>query len=272
MGEPCATRPLPVAIVSGEPYHGSYIILDSLQSSGTRGPSGGIDQITYQISRMTSPPDGLQKVTIRNFVGANDSWNIKDESAFSGLKNNYLVFNGTPITIPPGSYDIITLAAYLAAQFNAIGPDTYTVVYSTLTGMITITSSGAAFTLDLSSPNSPWFELGFQMQSYTSTSLTGDSSVNLSGPSNVFIMIREISTYNIVSFQGAGFHFVVPLTGATPSLSEANLVTLGKLECQVPSHQMLTQLTLFLFYSRAGACYPMVNFPNSFYQIVLGLS
>ncbi len=260
----------PVSIV--EPEKGTYVILDPNVGPPAviRPPSGGIDKVTYQ-SLGLPWWRGAKRFRLQYFTFTSDLYNIKDESAFGGLKNNVLIVDGHTVTITPGNWAVDTFCVELAALMNAADPGkTFTVTYNPITISITV-SALVAFVLDMRG-NSPWYEMGFQQALYGSTtSITGIGSYNFSGPVTLFVQINEIVTNNLVYYDQFAFKFVYPLISETPGIGQANLITAGKLDCWAEGDNTLTQLTVSLFYPHGGKVYPLIDGPYSTYQMTLGI-
>lgn len=233
-----------------------------------RPASGGIDRITYPIQSLVLPKENISSVNIRSIVLSNEYYNIVDDSPY-GLQNNILTFNGSPAVLRVGNYNALTFAAMLDSILTGIGPGVFTSTFDDTTGFLTITST-VAFTLDFG-PTSPYLEMGFlQGVSYgPALSLTSVYPLNLSGPPNLLIRVPEIATSDLVYYSGQPFHYIYPLTQAYPSLSQGNLITLGKLECALVGWQKLYNLTVQIYYTRDGRVWPYISWPKTTYQLML---
>ncbi len=240
-----------------------FLMLDS-NLPGTQYFNGG-SRIVYGMTSLQSVPADIIRFELRSVVLQCGAYNIKDDSANHGLKNNVITFNGTPVTIPPGSYSETDLATYLTTAFSAITAAT-TVTYSTVTFKFTIARAGS--NTIIFGATSPWYEMGFAQATYTGASIVSPTTLNLSGPPNLLISIPEIASGNLISYNGQLFHYIFPLTGAAPSLSQGTTISLGKLVCWT-YQQSLSQLTVNIFYTRAGHVYPYIM--TGAYQIILGV-
>jgi hypothetical protein len=106
--------------------------------------------------------------------------------------NNTLVFNNgaVTVTIPPGNYSINTLLTTLEAVILAAFPTaTPAVTWDITTLKLTITMTSAftvnSTTTQPTSTLAPF--LGFKANSTSGTTATGDSALNIRGPSFLFI-------------------------------------------------------------------------------------
>ena len=112
--------------------------------------------------------------------------------------NNVLKFNSNAIsiTITPGNYTTSSLAVELKTLIDtAFGDATTVITFSSTTFKLNITR-GVAFNVDAAAtvPTSTFAKLiGFTVSSATSTSVTGDSVINLSGP-NYLVLESQFLT------------------------------------------------------------------------------
>ncbi len=251
-----------------EPPRGYYIVLNPNCTGVTRFPGLGIHKVVYPSSLFPSSVTGVVKYSIKSWVQSNDVYAIVDNSSVSGgLVNNQITIDSTLVTIPPGNYNALTLAATLQGLFNAVTPG-FTVVYDAASLFLTI-ANATPFTLEMG-VNSPTWELGIPAGTYTGiTTITGSGPLNLAGPQSILVRINEIPTYNTINYCCQSFHFIYPLTGATPSQSQASIGSLGKLDCFLSQRPTLSQLTVSLWFVRGGQVYPYVGYDTSFYEILL---
>lgn len=251
-----------------EPKHGNYILLDSNQPGVIRPPSNGINKLIFQLGDLTAPSGGITKYSIRSMVFGNSTYNIVDDSLYGGLKNNVIAANGNPIIISPGTYTAVNFAAALEALITAAVGFLVTIAYNSITLKLEITAA-APLTLVFGT-DSPAYEMGFNQAIYgPDVSFTSNYVVDFGGPAAILINIREIGSYNTVSFNGFICNFIYPLTGATPSISQGNPISLAKLDCWVCNYLQLRQLTVELSFIRNGQIWPLINDANSFYEILL---
>lgn len=124
-------------------------------------------------------------------------------------KTNYLVTSGgfeirdsvgdQSVTITNGNYSITTLVTALSGVLNALGNDTYTVVFDPVRFKLVITSNYFGFSLNPNAGNYPVVTImGFDNnRSFASTLgvLESFKVVDLSGIKNVYIKIAELSEY-----------------------------------------------------------------------------
>ncbi len=260
-----------VPVSLGEPFRGNYLLIDSNQPGTVRSASGGVDKIVFPSSSLSAPYGTISKISLRSFVFGSDTYNIMDYSAYHSLQNNLITLNATQLVIPPGTYNATNLSSTLQALFDTVVPG-FTVVYDSITLTMGITHA-VPFSITFGT-GSPAYEMGFADNTTygPATSIASPYAINLSGPYNVLIHILEIQTYNLISCNNSTFHFMFPLTSATPAVSQGNVVTLGKLDCYVTNQQLLSQLTVRLGFTRAGVVYQMIGDANTNYQMLLQLS
>jgi hypothetical protein len=114
--------------------------------------------------------------------------------------NNVITFNNgaTTITIPPGHYTASSFTTTLKGLMDiAFGDSTTTVSYSDSTYKLTI-ARGTPFIVDsyISVPASTGSGIiGFNVSSTNSTTNTGDSTINISGPTHVNIASAYLTNY-----------------------------------------------------------------------------
>ena len=251
-----------------EPQQGIYLLLDSNQPGVVRGSQGGISRLTFLLGSLSSPTEGIRKFSIRSMVFGNSTYNIVDDSANGGLKNNLFFVDGNPIIVPPGTYSAENFSTTVQALIVAAIGAGVTVSYNPITLKITITTP-APVTIIFGS-DSPAYEMGFTETTYgPGVSFTSDYVVDFGGPAAVLISVKEIGSYNMVMYNNFPCNFIYPLTGATPSISQGNPITLSKLDCWVSQRGQLSQLTVELFFIRNGVVWPLINDVNSFYEILL---
>jgi len=201
-------------------------------------------------------------------VFGNSTYNIVDDSANGGLKNNLFFVDGNPIIVPPGTYSAENFSTTVQALIVAAIGAGVTVSYNPITLKITI-ATPAPVTIIFGS-DSPAYEMGFTETTYgPGVSFTSDYVVDFGGPAAVLISVKEIGSYNMVMYNNFPCNFIYPLTGATPSISQGNPITLSKLDCWVSQRGQLSQLTVELFFIRNGVVWPLINDVNSFYEILL---
>jgi len=247
-----------------------YILLDP-NSVTDRPPSGGIDKIYYPQSTLTIPGRNFNNVGLRSLVLDNEYYNLVDDSPY-GLKNNTITLNGVDYDITPANYDATTLLTYIIDLFNTTGTGTYAGSFNSETNRFTITCDNN-FTL-VFGPNSPYIELGFILGATygPSTSITSVVPMNLSGPPNLLIYIPEIQTASLISYNGSPFHFMYPLTGSYPSLSQGSWLNLGKTDCGLVGMNQLYGLTVQLYFTRGGKIWPYIANSSTMYQMLLEFS
>lgn len=114
--------------------------------------------------------------------------------------NDSLVIDDTAYTLTHGNYTAKNLATHILTLI----PSNYTMTYDSITNKFTITNSSADFTIN--STSTCLTLLGFtedEDHTSTSSSITSDNVVNLSGQYNVvYVDIKNLLTNNISSATG----------------------------------------------------------------------
>ena len=104
--------------------------------------SGSHSDFTYQLAQSIEVPHGM--VAIIDTVSVPNVFQTVD-----GTRNKlYLeIYGANPqvITLTTGQYNGVTLAAELQAQLNAMGHGTYSVVYNSATGQLSILSNDVVY-------------------------------------------------------------------------------------------------------------------------------
>ena len=116
---------------------------------------------------------------------------------------NTFTFNNSistsTITITPGNYTMTELLAEITTQLNALGFDTYTVTYNSISGKVTFQSTLAAFTLNPTldtSQGSILYKLGFVPGiAYTGGTVTSPNVADISGIKSAYIKIKQLTQY-----------------------------------------------------------------------------
>lgn len=245
----------------------THVVLDPRLSS-YRGRSGNIDQVRYDRTNLAMPQHRVSRMRIKSFVVQNQSWNIVDFGSVGGLTNNRLVLNGTPLTLPVGNYDAVSFLSAIVALFNTAGVGVFNGSIDPLTLVMTITCT-LPFTLDFTAETSPYWEMGFpRTLAAPSVSVTGSYPINLSGPREIFINIREVTGDSYVFYGLTQFLFCYPLTGQSPSLSQLNVLDAGKLDCNIGGQQV-GSLTVELWFTRDGRVWPYMAYADTTYALML---
>ena len=122
--------------------------------------------------------------------------------------------------ITPGFYTTATYIAAIGSSMTAVaGGSIYTAILNAIPQCLTITSSSSAFTLTFGTnqTNSSSTAMGFSAQNTGSAfSQTGSGLVNVSQTRSFNISINNC--VNISNLNGAGYSFIIPVTGFTPSI------------------------------------------------------
>lgn len=213
-------------------------------------------------------------------------------SAAAGNTSMTVTVSATPytVTIPDGNYTASTLAAALQTAMSASGAGTFTVTYSSTTGLITIVRSTGNFTLSFASQSqtksgqvvpstATWwglgYFLGFNKIDYTSSgsSLTGAFQVQVE-PFNYILMELdfinkedETSIDNRMSGRVDGAFAKIP----TQPASSGNVIYFREWCCPMnksvmypPLSQLRTLNIKFRFHDGT-----LVNFNNSDHSLTL---
>jgi hypothetical protein len=104
--------------------------------------SGSHSDFVFQLAQSIEVPHGM--VAIIDTLSVPNVFQTVD-----GTRNKlYLEIYGAPaqvVTLTTGMYNGVTLAAELQAQLNAMGHGSYTVVYNSATGQLSIVASGVVY-------------------------------------------------------------------------------------------------------------------------------
>ncbi len=162
----------------------------------------------------------INGVEFLSFTMPNTIYNIR-----TGV-NDRVVFRRSATdysyVIPPGMYDIVTLATLIGPGMIVADANNYAATYSSTTGKLTITGTGA-FVLNWSTnanaATGAWKELGFtQADTSSATSQTGTNVVSLERPLSVYVDMVEVPTRltNIPTTSTVNrYHFVVNMNQAS---------------------------------------------------------
>lgn len=164
-------------IATQSPSYLCDFYLDSRQRS-----NGTINQCSFNLA---IPIQKCLSVTLKSFQSYNSIYTVN-------LTNNTLVISGVGIvSITPGFYDTTSLPTTLQTALNALGSGTWTVTYSVILGLITITVNTSK-TINWSS-STIGSMLGFppSLGSVTGTTFISTNLVNLN-PQN-YILIRSLN-------------------------------------------------------------------------------
>jgi len=184
----------------------TYITIDSRKRA-----SGNTCDAVYFLDRTLQSVQGLK---LSNMQFYNTIYNINQYSnliAFSVTSST----TTTPysLTLAPGNYVVSEFTATLQTLMNGSSSG-FTVTYSNITGLITISNSNS-FSLNFAS-STMYVVLGFLPQQYAATtSITAPYALNLGMPAQVHIYISEV-VKSYIGIQG-GYDmptFIVPVDGA----------------------------------------------------------
>jgi len=184
----------------------TYITIDSRK----RASSNTCDAV-YFLERTLQ---GIQGLKLSNMQFYNTIYNINQY-------NNLIAFNITSgttttpysLTLAPGNYVVSKFTAALQTLMNGSSSG-FTVTYSNITGLITISNSNL-FLLNFSA-STMYVVLGFLPQQYTATtSITAPYALNLGMPAQVHIYISEVVNSYIGVKGGYDMPtFIIPINGA----------------------------------------------------------
>jgi hypothetical protein len=170
--------------------------------------------------------------------------------------NNLLRLNfGGPTlicTLTPGNYTALQFATELQTDLNITSgiTGTFTVTYSSNTGLLTITNSSADFTLLFGTfKTSLNYIMGFAQSDTSSTanSLVAPYPLNLSPPNYLYLSLDNIGLKNTIgsSSQNCLGHWQIPLVGNSFSINSFNPA-----ECLcVPSNTRFSQVRVSVRYA-----------------------
>jgi len=190
----------------------TYITIDSRKRA-----SGNTCDAVYFLDRTLQ---GVQGLKLSNMQFYNTIYNINQYNNLIGFITTSS--NGTESmyirSLDFGNYVVSEFTVALENLMNSASPG-FTVTYSNITGLITISNS-SLFSLDFTSPSNMWVVLGFLPQLYpTTTSITAPYALNLGMPAQVHIYISKVVN-NYIGVQG-GYDmptFIVPVDGASGTI------------------------------------------------------
>jgi len=163
----------------------TYITLNSRKRA-----SGNTCDAVYFLDRTLQ---GVQSLKLSNMQFYNTIYNINQYNnliAFSITNSEGTEFM-TLKSLALGNYVVSEFTSALENLMNSVSPG-FTVTYSNITGLITISNSNS-FSLNFTSPSNMWVVLGFLPQLYpTTTSITAPYALNLGMPAQVHIYISEV--------------------------------------------------------------------------------
>jgi len=206
-----------------------------------------------------------------------------DESANGGIQNNLFKFNenGTDYTIniAPANYSILELLLYLQVEMTSLTGNAHNFLYDSKTFKAEFQITSTTATFDFTNIASPFLELGFPFgstQTLTSAggylTVTSTACIQLSTPQDLYISIPEISTSELIAFNGSVFHFSIPLYYGSPTeINWSYLVDPPKSKCSLylSSLSNLTTMTFNLYVQRYGLIYKLNLDINASYRCVL---
>lgn len=148
---------------------------------------------TNFIYRIDKSIDRVRKITLEQLGLPFSYWVVN-------TSNNVLVLNNgaNTATIPYGTYNLTNFQLILTNALNAAGINLgFSVNYSLSTGRIQISNSSTSFTVNSvsSQPTSTFAPiLGFT-SSTTGTTVTGQVSMNISGPRYLYVISQKLCKY-----------------------------------------------------------------------------
>lgn len=163
------------------------IVNSRLRSSGTA------TQFNY---RLSTTVDRVRKITAIESRIPYSFW------AFNST-NNVLILNdgANVVTLEPGTYNLANFQVALISAFNNASPvinSGFSISYSVSTGLLTITNATTPFKINALDPLSTLaHHLGFQADSATALSLTGDSVMDIAGPQFLYVTSAKLCKYYV---------------------------------------------------------------------------
>lgn len=118
------------------------------------------------------------------------------------IRNTFTFFDGVAnyvITVPAGNYTMTQLLTEIQTSLNALGPNTFTLTYSNVSGKVTWSTTGPPMiinpTLD-TSQGSILYKLGFVPgTAYTGVTITAPNVADISGIKSAYIKIKQLTQY-----------------------------------------------------------------------------
>jgi len=117
------------------------------------------------------------------------------------IRNTFTFFDGITdhvVTVPAGNYTMTDLINTIQALVNALGPNTFAISYSSITGKVTW-SSATSFALNPTldaSQGSILYKLGFNPGvTYSGNIIAAPNVADISGIKSAFIKIKQLSQY-----------------------------------------------------------------------------
>jgi len=179
------------------------------------------DRLNYTTTTSTNFRVNLQNPINQRIIGYGLKSAVIPKTNYNipSIRNTFTFFDGVAnytVTVPAGNYTITELLAEIQTLLNALGPNTFTLTYSTISGKVTWSTTGPAMiinpTLD-TSQGSVLYKLGFVPgQSYTGVSITAPNVADISGIKTLFIKIKQLSQY-IRNTTNSMLNFKVDLAG-----------------------------------------------------------
>ncbi len=117
-------------------------------------------------------------------------------------RNTFTFFDGVAnytITVPAGNYTMAELLLEIQTLLNALGPNTFTLTYSSISGKTNWTTTGPPMIINPSldtTEGSILYKLGFEPgQLYTGVNITAPNVSDISGAKSGFIRIKQLTQY-----------------------------------------------------------------------------
>jgi hypothetical protein len=244
----------------------TYITLDSRKRA-----SGNTCDAVYFLDRTLQ---GVQSLKLSNMQFYNTIYNINQynnligfiTTSSNGDESMYIKSLGF------GNYVVSEFTAALENLMNSASPG-FTVTYSDITGLITISNS-SEFALDFSSTSTMWVVLGFLPQLYpTTTSITAPYALNLGMPAQVHIYISQVVN-SYIGVQG-GYDrptFIVPVDGARGTIVNFRSENDYDQQVDIPNPIDINRITVKLKSPSVAAGLPpeYISLNGSEYCMILG--
>lgn len=150
----------------------------------------------FRVDLSNMVPGRISAYGLKSAVIPKTNYNIP------AIRNTFTFNDGVAdytITITPGNYTMTQLLTEIVTQLNALGPNTFAITYSDISGKTTWTTTGPAMVINPSldaSQGSILYKMGFVPGvSYTGVSITSPNVANISGVKTAYIRIKQLTQY-----------------------------------------------------------------------------
>lgn len=179
------------------------------------------DRVNYLTTTTTNFRVNLQNPINQRIVGYGLKSAVIPRSLYNipVIRNTFTFFDGVAnytVTVPAGNYTMTELLTQIQTLLNALGPNTFTLTYSNLSGKTTWATTGPPMiinpTLD-TSQGSILYKLGFLPGvAYTGVNITSPNVADITGIKTAFIKIKQLTQY-IRNTTNSMMNFKVDLDG-----------------------------------------------------------